>query len=625
MIGAMKSPEAQYQLAMRLPIAQLQAILRGQPSEIDQPTALTVLKQRMQQKTAMQGVQAQQELQQPSIKDRMLQQAQMPEDMGIAQAPGAQQAGAIPDGGVAGFAEGGDVRHFQTGGTQGELFRTPFDPDVSRQRVIDATRQRIAQFAAQGVPASVAEQAVAAEAAGGPSAASSLSRFFPQVSGQSATMAGLRGLGSLGARALTAATPLAGPAAVGLTSYELAEPVMRATGVTQSVTDYLANLTGLADREKEALTDKPVSKRNTPAASAAPYLDPRRTDVDPNFKDPRGRGATAPAPGPARPRVDASVQMEANPASTPDALDFMTDKAANTEAAPAATDTAGITTLASTAERAAPADTGYESAMRKISGSTQPYMDRMSALLKTMTPTAEEKESRSAERKGVMALKAAQALLQSGTTSGAARGSALGQIAELTQAYGKEDREDKKAMIGAEINMLGAQAQLAQGNSKMAVDMFQHAEKLAAEATRFEAEKLFKQRELDLKEKGLWNEKTQGEEIIKMRRYIADQEAAWRRQHIGVLAGQDRRAELRYDADLARVASQERMRSVQSMIDAQRAILGNTALFAQHTEAAQRLKSLTEQLARMQGFEMPTAAGPGLVDRPGGTVVPGKI
>ena len=63
MIGAMKSPEAQYQLAMRLPLEQLQAILRGQPSEIDQPTALSVLKQKMQQKTAMQGMQAQQQLQ----------------------------------------------------------------------------------------------------------------------------------------------------------------------------------------------------------------------------------------------------------------------------------------------------------------------------------------------------------------------------------------------------------------------------------------------------------------------------------------------------------------------------------------------------------------------------------
>jgi hypothetical protein len=605
MIGAMKSPEAQYQLAMRLPLEQLQAILRGQPSEIDQPTALSVLKQKMQQKTAMQGLQAQQQLQQPSVKDRMLQQSQMPEDMGIAQAPGAQQAGTIPDGGVAGYAEGGDVRHFQTGGTQGELFRTPFDPEISQQKVIDATRQRIAQLSAQGVPPTVAQQAVAAEAAGGPSAASSLSRFFPQVSGQSATMAGLRGLGSLGARALTAATPLAGPAAVGLTSYGLAEPVMRATGVTQSVTDYLANLTGLADREKEALADKPVQRRATvePGYRSKNYVDPRLKEVDTKALEPVPKQTTRSA----RQQEQAPVQMEANPASTPDALDFMTDKAANTEAAPAA----GITTLASTAERAAPADTGYESAMRKISGSTQLYMDRMSALLKTMTPTAEEKESRSAERKGVMALKAAQALLQSGTTSGAARGSALGQIAELTQAYGKEDREDKKAMIGAEINMLGAQAQLAQGNSKMAVDMFQHAEKLASEATRLEADKLFRQRELDLKEKGLWNEKTQGEELIKLKKYIADGEAAWRRQHINVLAGQGRRDDLRHDAAMERNRVAESGQNLRSMLESIKIQMADISLpQAQRAQLRERATAIEAALAEREGIK--TLAAPSI-------------
>jgi hypothetical protein len=313
--------------------------------------------------------------------------------------------------------------------------------------------------------------------------------------------------------------------------------------------------------------------------------------------------------------------MDSNPAPTPDALDLMTDKAATTEAAPAA----GIAALAPAAERAAPADTSYESAMRKISGSTQPYMDKMTELLRTMTPTAEEKQSRSAERKGVMALKAAQALLQSGTTSGAARGSALGQIAELTQAYGKEDREDKRAMIGAEINMLGAQAQLAQGNSKMAVDLFQHAEKLKLESVKLESDVFLKKRELELIKQGYDQKHAASMAAVDAENYRTREMAEWHKDANRRFGAQELRAERRYDADLARVASQERMRSVQSMIDAQRAILSNTNLFAQHPEAAQRLKSLTEQLARMQGFEMPTAAGPGLVDRPGGTVIPGKI
>jgi len=307
------------------------------------------------------------------------------------------------------------------------------------------------------------------------------------------------------------------------------------------------------------------------------------------------------------------VQIEANPAPTPDAMSFAETEGASSNAAPAA----GITALASTAERAAPAataapaDTSYEGAMGKIGSSTQPYMDRMSELLKTMTPTAEEKESRSAERKGVMALKAAQALLQPGTNAAGARGTALGQMAELTQAYGKEDREDKKAMIGAEINMLGAQAQLAQGNSKMAVDMFQHAEKLATEATRFEAEKLFKQRELDLKEKGLWNEKTQGEEIIKMRRYIADQEAAWRRQHIGVLAGQGRREELRHDAAMERNRVAESGQNLRSMLESIKIQMADISLpQAQRAQLRERATAIEAALAEREGIK--TLAAPSI-------------
>lgn len=518
MIGAMKSPEAQYQLAMRLPIEQLQAILRGQPSEIDQPTALTVLKQKMQQKTALQGMQAQQQIQQPSVKERMLQQAQLPEDMGIAQAPGAQQAGAIPDGGVAGFAEGGDVRHFQTGGYSPRMEYAPYrmygpqyDPDAEPASM--STWRAIRDF------------------------------ILPQTGPQ---------LSHLGED------------------------------------KYAAEKARLASLERQAASPRPSVQE--PGYRGKDYVDPRLVDTK----------ALEPVRGPARPRVEAPVQMESSPAPTPNALDFGTEKSTTTEASPT-----GIGTLATSAATpaAAAADTGYESAMRKVSSATQPYMDRMTELLRTMTPTAEEKESRSSERKGVMALKAAQALLQSGVTSGSARGSALGQIAELTQAYGKEDREDKKALIGAEINMLGAQAQLAQGNSKMAMDLFQHAEKLAFDGIRHEADKLFKQRELDLKEKGQWNEKVQGEELLKLRKYIADQEAGWRREHIGVLAGQGRRADLRYDADMAKVAAMERNQNLRTIIDSVRAQLADINLpQTQRTQLRQQLNTLQQELFKREGI-----------------------
>lgn len=155
----------------------------------------------------------------------------------------------------------------------------------------------------------------------------------------------------------------------------------------------------------------------------------------------------------------------------------------------------------------------------------------MSELLKTMTPTAEEKESRSAERKGVMALKAAQALLQPGTNAAGARGTALGQMAELTQAYSKEDREDKKAMIGAEMNMLGAQAQLAQGNSRMAIESFQHAQKLAFEGIRLSADNYYKDIEAKLKKQGLDDNKAADEARNLTSRYIVDQQSKWHKDN----------------------------------------------------------------------------------------------
>ena len=173
--------------------------------------------------------------------------------------------------------------------------------------------------------------------------------------------------------------------------------------------------------------------------------------------------------------------------------------------------------------------------------------------------------------------------------------------------------------------MLGAQAQLAQGNSKMAVDMFQHAEKLAADAVRFEAEKLFKQRELDLKEKGLWNEKTQGEEIIKMRKYIADQEAALRRQHIGVLAGQGRRDDLRHEAAMERNRVAERgqdLRAYASLLETQLKN-GMYATPAEKKAMQTQLADLTKQLRGSLG--MPDTAPAPSIQIPDSRVNPRDI
>jgi hypothetical protein len=116
----MNSPEAQYQLAKKMPTASLANILRGIPGAIDQGIAMMVLGERQRMKTASQGQQAGAEAQQPSVKDRMLlaQQGQLPENQGIGMLPSPNmgQVAAMAQGGVVGFAGGGDVQHFQVGG-----------------------------------------------------------------------------------------------------------------------------------------------------------------------------------------------------------------------------------------------------------------------------------------------------------------------------------------------------------------------------------------------------------------------------------------------------------------------------------------------------------------------------
>ena len=90
--GAVKSPQAQYEMALRMPIERLQQILQGMPGPIEQGVALLVLNQKKQAQTAMEGEQAQAQLAQPSVKDQILGLGDMA-DMDI------------PDGGIVGEAE----------------------------------------------------------------------------------------------------------------------------------------------------------------------------------------------------------------------------------------------------------------------------------------------------------------------------------------------------------------------------------------------------------------------------------------------------------------------------------------------------------------------------------------
>jgi len=70
--GNVANPQAQYEMALRMPIERLQQIVKGMPAPIEQGVALLVLNQKKQTQTAMEGEQAQAQLNQPTIKDRIL-------------------------------------------------------------------------------------------------------------------------------------------------------------------------------------------------------------------------------------------------------------------------------------------------------------------------------------------------------------------------------------------------------------------------------------------------------------------------------------------------------------------------------------------------------------------------
>lgn len=103
----MQSPEAQYQLALKMPMDRLIGILQGRPDAVvGQPIAMMALKALKEQKTAFQGQQAQAQLQQPNVKDQLL-----AEDQGIATYP-ADNMGGFEESGIVGYAGGGGVQHF---------------------------------------------------------------------------------------------------------------------------------------------------------------------------------------------------------------------------------------------------------------------------------------------------------------------------------------------------------------------------------------------------------------------------------------------------------------------------------------------------------------------------------
>ncbi len=529
------SPEAKWKLAVEMPIDRLMAIVRGQPSEIDAPTAISALQYKQKEQTASQGVLAQQQLQgKLKVADSLMQ--------GLTQIPARNmETMQATNGGIVGYANGGDVQHFQIGGgARFEEFRQnphPISFESNMPYPDDAySNQYLRLFNREKLK--TPEEYNAFIRAGGEAQQQPVQQY---VSSIPPTGAGEfdSSLGS-GVRDFDFMSPFAGKRPL-----VVKPPVVK-------------------------LPAQPSSGAPRPAISA---------------EDAAG--------------MDARYKAEGEFGSEPRRE--------------------GIATLA---QPPSFAGTTEKKALRKITGNADSYLNAMTTAFKKMTPTEEEIKVRGNEKKGVMALKVAQQLLQPGRSSAAAWGGAAGEIAALTQAYADEDRKDKKAMLGVEINMLGAQAQLAQGNTKIAAEMHQHAEKLAFDGIRFDADKLFKTEELRLKKLGLSDAAAAAAAADATKRYVVDRTEAFRR--FATQTSNKMRAN-----DLARIAATERGQNMRALVELYKEQLKQIGQTPEEKKILQtEINRLTAELQKDLGIAASkslTRNGLLLNDAPPGETLPGTL
>ena len=390
-IGQQLSPDAQYQLALKMPLDRLMAIIRGQPAQIDPATALAALKMHNQTKVAVQGQQAQQQLQKPDVANQEMQMASLPENSGVGRLPANNMNGiaTAAQGGIVGYADGGEVQHFQAGGPP--FFATPGYAPYS----MAGPRPRTFDEMYPVYPRSQEEMAL-----------------YPRLTGEMA------------APAARNAAPAAAPAA-----------------------------------------------RN--AAASASNVQMLPTGPMP----PEANGLTM---GNEKPTPEGLAALQQGPVGSP---------------AQAAAPAEGVTALRR------PATTTARTAASK------PYSDAMTEALKALTSSPEEVNKKKDEQLGVMALEAASALLQPGTTGAGARSAVFSKMSALTQQYGKEAREDKRAALGAKISVLGAQMNNANQQEQNAITLENHAEDtafryadLAGKKAQYAAENSAKERGLSIEE-----------------------------------------------------------------------------------------------------------------------------
>lgn len=468
------SPQAQWELAKLMSVKDLTAVMRGQSNRVSQSIAMSALPLAMEKATADKGLMASQQLAQNpgDVNSRMLlaQQGQLPEHQGIGTLP-SPNMGQVADvamgaqGGVVGFAGGGDVQHFQVGGNR------------------KLTAAEIAANDYYGIPAG--------RSFNDPVPGTSLSEKYGSIYNPIRDAASR--FFSLPKNKAEEEGFVTAPGQIGISKEDILSNNPTEEGLTQ-----------LAGPQGDVAA--PVKGIGRPRVEAAPSGGKGIDDLK-----------LLPAQ-PALPMTDYSTSPDA-PVS------------ASAAAKPATADSAeGLKALAPVSS--------FEATQGIMNASTQPYMDKMSELVKGLNLSAGEKENQKYTRLGNTFLSAAQELLTSGRPGASSIGAAFGKVGTLAQDYAKEDKADKRAAIGAEISMLGAQVQVAQGNTKSAIEFFNNAEQMAFKGIELRTNTKIKNEELRLKELGIFNEKDFHNKTIQYHNAQIEEQREWHTAHIPVLRAQ---------------------------------------------------------------------------------------
>lgn len=141
------SPQQQYELALTLPMARLEAIMRGEPGPVDVTSAMLAHTLKKKTQVAQDGMAAQSEANQPSVLQQQVAQA------GLEAVPVENMD--IPEGGIAGeeepvaMFEGGEIRRYQVGGRTGRYGAGEPATLNPMQRAELITRQKQNEIAAK--------------------------------------------------------------------------------------------------------------------------------------------------------------------------------------------------------------------------------------------------------------------------------------------------------------------------------------------------------------------------------------------------------------------------------------------------------------------------------------------